>query len=138
MLNIISDEKIKCAKAWNIWELSISQLNPDQKNLERAEKDTNWCLAHSRIECHYFINNGFMRPSQILEDADIISKSEIPVIIVQGRFDICCPVKTAWDLHKRLPNSELHIVGAAGHSAKEPGITQKLVEACDKIKSIKL
>jgi len=58
------------------------------------------------------------------------------VSIIQGRYDVCCPPKTAWDLYKQLPKAEFHFVDDAGHSAKEVGIQKRLVEACDKYKNI--
>lgn len=127
---------MECAKAWSTWEMATSQLYVNPDNLKKASEDA-WSLAFARIESHYFMNKGFMRPSQILEDAGIIRDAGIPVTIVQGRYDVVCPAATAWELHKRLPTSELFIVDDAGHSAKETGITKKLVEACDKYKCLK-
>ncbi|KAI9294170.1 prolyl aminopeptidase serine peptidase [Neoconidiobolus thromboides FSU 785] len=129
------EERVKCAKAWSTWEMATSRLRVDQKGIERASNDI-WSLAFARIESHFFINKGFFKPNQLLENAHIIRDSKIPVTIVQGRYDVVCPAKSAWDLKKVLPEAELHIVEDAGHSAKEDGITKLLVDACDKYKSL--
>jgi proline iminopeptidase len=86
-------------------------------------------LSLARIECHYFANDAFLRPDQLLEDASKIA--DIPGIIVQGRYDLICPMESAWELHRAWPASELRVVADAGHSAAEPGIRSALVEATD-------
>ncbi|OXA64072.1 Proline iminopeptidase [Folsomia candida] len=129
-------EQVRCAKAWSTWEMATSQLRTNPENLAKAAEDK-WALAFARIESHYFVNEGFMRPNQIIEDAGIIADSGIPVSIVQGRYDVVCPATTAWDLFKKIPKAEFFIVDDCGHSAKEVGITEKLVAACDKYKSLK-
>jgi len=128
-------QKLRCAKAWSTWEMATSQLKVNPENLKRAESD-DWALAFARIECHFFINKGFMSPNQLIDNAHIIRKAKIPVTIVQGRYDVVCPAKTAWELYKQLPEAEFFFVDDAGHSAKEEGTTQKLVNACDKYKQI--
>ncbi|KAJ3090700.1 hypothetical protein HK102_002922 [Quaeritorhiza haematococci] len=127
-------ERMRCARAWSRWECATSKLYVDPAMIAKAENDT-WALAFARIECHYFINGGFFKsPTQILDDIDKIK--HIPAVIVQGRYDVVCPMYTAWDLHKRWPEAEFHVVHDAGHSAKEKGITARLVEATDKFKNI--
>ena len=129
-------ERLKCARAWSTWEMATSQLKVNPENLKKAAEDT-WALAFARIECHYFVNKGFFTsPTQLLDNAGIIKLSKVPVTIIQGRYDVVCPATTAWELHKRLPNSELHLIEDAGHSAKETGITRELVAACDKYKTL--
>jgi proline iminopeptidase len=86
-------------------------------------------MAIARIECHYFVNNGFLRPNQILEDAGKLA--EIPGVIVQGRYDVVCPPLNAWELHKAWPAAELNIIDDAGHAASEPGTTDALLAATD-------
>ena len=93
-------------------------------------KDSAYAAAFARIECHYFINGGFLRtPTQLLDDVARIRR--IPGVIVQGRYDVVCPMRSAWDLHRAWPEAELRIVGNAGHSAFEPGIARELVRATD-------
>ncbi|XP_037031168.1 probable proline iminopeptidase isoform X3 [Bradysia coprophila] len=128
-------ERLRCAKAWSTWEMATLQLKVNPENILRAENDT-WALAFARIECHYFINKGFLKPNQLIDEAYIIRDAKIPVTIVQGRYDMVCPAKTAWDLYKQLPEAEFFFVDDAGHSPKETGILMKLLEACDKYKTL--
>jgi proline iminopeptidase len=126
-------EKLKFAKAWTRWEMATSKLLIDHKNLQRGEEDK-FALAFARIETHYFINGGFMKKkNQLLEDAYKIK--DIPTEIVQGRYDVVCPAKSAYELHKKLNKSNLHIVPDSGHSCSEVGIIDALVRATDKFKN---
>ena len=118
------------AIAWNTWELSISQLLPNT-NIAQKLGEPAWLLAHSRIEIHYFTNRGFMEDGQLLKKENIDRIRHIPTTIVQGRYDVVCPPISAWELHKAWPESQLHFVHDAGHSATEPGTKKKLIEACD-------
>ncbi len=61
----------------------------------------------------------------------------IPTVIVQGRYDVVCPMTSAWQLHKAFPEAELIVVGDAGHSISEKGITSALIDATDKFKVMK-
>ncbi len=118
------------AKAWSIWEASTSKLIPDTDLVERFGEGS-FADAFARIECHYFINGGFFdNPNQLLDGIDTIR--HIPAVIVQGRYDIVCPMISAWELHRAWPESELIVINNAGHSATEAGITSALVEACDR------
>jgi proline iminopeptidase len=88
-------------------------------------------LAFARIEAHYFVNGGFLRhEQQLLEDVGKIA--HLPCVIVQGRYDVVCPVKSAWELSKAYPGADLRIVPDAGHSAFEPGIVHELLSATDR------
>lgn len=120
----------EAARAWSIWEGATSYLRLDPASLERFG-DAEFAEAFARIECHYFINGGFLRsPTQLLDDVDRIR--HIPCTIVQGRYDVVCPMKSAWDLHRAWPQADLRIVADAGHSAFEPGILSELVAATDR------
>ena len=88
-------------------------------------------LSIARIECHYFVNDAFLEPNQLLRDMPKIA--HLPGIIVHGRYDAICPLDNAWALHQAWPNSELQIIREAGHSATEPGIADALVRAADEI-----
>lgn len=117
------------AKAWSIWEASTSKLIPAPDLVERFGEGS-FADAFARIECHYFINGGFFdNPNQLLDNIDTIR--HIPTVIVQGRYDVVCPMVSAWELHRLWPESELIVVNDAGHSATEPGITSALIEASD-------
>lgn len=81
------------------------------------------------------MNGGwFKKDLQLLHDVDKIR--HIPSVIVQGRYDMVCPARTAWRLHKAWPEAEFHFVADAGHSAKESGTEAKLVEAANKFKDL--
>ena len=89
----------------------------------------------ARIECHYFKNGGcFEHPDQLLDGVQAIR--HIPAVIVQGRYDVCCPMTSAWDLHLRWPEAEFQVVPDAGHAAFEPGIAARLVEATDRFRGL--
>jgi proline iminopeptidase len=91
-------------------------------------------LSLARIECHYFMNNSFFPSENYL--IDYVKKiSHLPVVIVQGRYDVVCPMTSAWDLHRALPEAEFILVPDAGHSVSEKGITSALVDAMDRFKS---
>jgi proline iminopeptidase len=117
------------AKAWSVWEAATSYLRTDPATVAKFD-DPDYAAAFARIECHYFFNRGFLeRDDQLLRDARRIR--HIPTIIVQGRYDVVCPARSAWDLHRSLPDSTLQIVPEAGHSGFEPGIAAELVKATD-------
>ena len=119
----------EAARAWSLWEASTSKLLPDA-SLQAHHADMAYAEAFARIECHYFVNGGFFeRETWILETIDKIRG--IPAVIVQGRYDVVCPAKSAWDLHKAWPEADLRLVPDAGHSAFEPGIVRELVSATD-------
>jgi proline iminopeptidase len=124
-----AETRMAAARAWSVWEGSTSKLRPDPKVIERFGGDS-FAEAFARIECHYFVNGAFLRSdTQLLDEASRIA--HLPGVIVQGRYDVVCPAKSAWDLHRRWPASRLQIVGDAGHSITEPGIVEALVQATD-------
>lgn len=120
--------RIPAARAWSMWEGATSRLHVDPDLVARLG-EPHFAEAFARIECHYFVNGGFMDEGQLLRDAGRIA--HLPCVIVQGRYDVVCPPKSAWELAKALPRAELFLVPDAGHSAGEPGITARLVEATD-------
>ena len=121
------------ARAWSVWEGATSFLWQDKSHIESSAEDE-FALAFARIECHYFVNGGFFEhDDQLLRNVDRIRR--IPTVIVQGRYDVVCPLRSAWDLHRAWPEADLRIVQDAGHSAFEAGITHELVEATDHFKS---
>jgi len=118
------------ARAWSVWEGATSFLWQDKSHIESSAEDE-FALAFARIECHYFVNGGFFEhDDQLLRNIERIRN--IPAVIVQGRYDVVCPLRSAWDLHRAWPEADLHIVQDAGHSAFEPGIVHELVEATDR------
>ncbi|HET9484576.1 MAG TPA: prolyl aminopeptidase [Xanthomonadales bacterium] len=122
--------RVAAARAWSVWEGRTSFLleNPDYVS---AFDEDEHALEFARIECHYFVHGGFFRSEdQLLADAPKLAK--VPGTIVQGRYDVVCPMRSAWDLHRAWPEAELRIVPDAGHSAFEPGNTHELVLATDR------
>jgi proline iminopeptidase len=118
------------ARAWSTWECSVATLMQDPNLIAHCE-DLAFTLAFARIECHYFVNGGFLaRPTQLLDD--IARIRHVPGVIVHGRYDVICPARNAWRLHRAWPEAELVIVEAAGHSANEAGISSALVRATDR------
>ena len=125
------NERIKAAKAWSIWEASTSKLIQSTSALHAFE-DEKVAEAFARIECHYFINKGFFENDRWILD-NIYKIKEIPTYIVQGRYDVVCPMKSAWDLHREFPEAKFEIIQDAGHSMLELGIQKKLIEITDSI-----
>jgi proline iminopeptidase len=124
---------LEAARAWSVWEASTSFLRSNLDNIRKWSEDQ-FALAVARIECHYFVNRGFLRSeSQLLDDVPRIRK--IPATIVQGRYDIVCPATSAWDLHRAWPEADFRMVADAGHSAFEPGNVHELLLATDRYRS---
>ena len=119
------------AKEWTRWEMATSRLFPDPEYLEKAD-DLDFAVAFARIECHYFINGIFVEEGFILKRAKTIE--HIPTVIVQGRYDVVCPPRSAWELHKAMPQSRLVMVPDAGHSMGEVSIARELVAATDALR----
>jgi proline iminopeptidase len=122
--------RLEAARAWSVWEGATSSLlaNPKREDQFGAPE---FALALARIEAHYFVNRGFFEhEDQLLDDAERIRG--IPGVIVHGRYDVVCPIETAFELHKRWPEADFRIVPDAGHSAYEPGITSELIGATDR------
>ncbi|MBA3806097.1 MAG: prolyl aminopeptidase, partial [Acidobacteria bacterium] len=125
--------QLEAARAWSVWEGSTSKLFFDAAMIDKFD-EPEFALAFARIECHYFIHNAFFETDNYLIE-NVGKIRHIPAVIVQGRYDVVCPLMSAWELHRAWPESELHIIPDAGHSATEPGIISALIEATDKFKS---
>ena len=125
-------EKIAAARAWSIWEGSTSKLFFDHDSIEKFA-DTTFALAFARIECHYFMNNCFFPTDNYLIE-NVGKIRHVPGVIVQGRYDVVCPMRSAWDLHRAWPEAELHITPDAGHSIMEPGNLTALIDATDRFR----
>ncbi|GAA1051756.1 prolyl aminopeptidase [Dietzia natronolimnaea] len=123
--------EIGAARAWTRWETTTSTLLPRPGTGGGDEADR-FALAFARIENHYFVNDAFLDGRAILDRMDRIS--HLPAVIVHGRYDVVCPVTSAWELHAAWPGSELHIVPDAGHAMAEPGTTHHLLEATDRFR----
>ncbi len=124
----LTSDNIKLRKeaaiAWTNWELSTSHLIKKEFTIKETSRSL-FYDAFARIECHYFINNIFLEENYILNRVEKIK--HIRTNIIQGRYDVVCPVRSAWDLHQKLDNSTLTIVPNSGHSMSEKGITLELL-----------
>ncbi|MCE9671902.1 prolyl aminopeptidase [Myxococcus stipitatus] len=125
--------RLEAAKAWSIWEARTSYLRPNAELVARNSAE-DFALAFARIEAHYFANRGFLRSdTQLLDDVHRIR--HIPATIVQGRYDVVCPMESAWALHEAWPEAQFVVVPDAGHSANEPGTTAALLDATDRFRA---
>jgi len=120
----------QAARAWSIWEASTSKLIPEPALIDRFGGE-DFADAFARLECHYFMNKGFFTSeNQLLQNIDRIR--HIPTVIVQGRYDVVCPMFTAWELHQAFPEAEFMVIPDAGHSMTEIGIRSVLLDAGDR------
>jgi proline iminopeptidase len=126
--------RLEAARAWSIWEGSTSKLLPDPDLIEHFA-EPHMALALARIECHYFMNNSFFETDNYLIE-QVGKIRHIPTVIVQGRYDVVCPMMSAWELHRAWPEAELRVIPDAGHSVSEPGIIDALVEATDRFRNL--
>lgn len=122
--------RMSAAKAWSVWEGRTSTLLPNPA-VEDHFADPFHALSLARIECHYFAHDSFLEPNQILRDADRLRG--LPGTIVHGRYDLVCPLESAWELQRAWPDAEFRIVPDAGHSATEPRIVDALIDATDRM-----
>jgi len=120
--------RLEAARAWSLWEGRTLTLLPDPDTSDPFG-DPHFALAFARIENHYFIHHGWLDDGQLIRDVDRIR--HIPATIVQGRWDMACPVRTAHDLHRAWPEADYHLVEDAGHAFSEPGILDRLIRATD-------
>ena len=121
------------ARAWSLYEGACSTLLPNPENLAAASEDAH-AIGLARIEAHYFRNNVFDPETRLLDNVDKIRK--IPGVIVQGRYDIVCPIVSADALHRAWPEARYVIVPDAGHSAMEPGVRTALIDASQRFRAI--
>jgi proline iminopeptidase len=121
--------RLEAAEAWSTWEASALKLLQDQSIIDDFS-EPEMALALARIECHYFVNNCFFETDDYLLK-HIEKIRHIPAVIVHGRYDVVCPVKNAWDLHRVWPEAKLEIIADAGHAATEVGIADALIRATD-------
>lgn len=121
--------QLAAAKAWSKWEGETLTLLPDP-SVSNSFYDPDFALAFARIENHFFVHAGWMEDGQLIANVDRIR--HIPAVIVQGRYDVCTPPRTAWDLHRAWPEAEFHFADDAGHAYSQPGNLHHLIEATDR------
>lgn len=126
----VPEVRLAAARAWSVWEATTIKLHPDQEVIKKFA-DPSFAEAFARIENHYFVNHGFFdSDEQLLQNVDKIRL--LPGVIVQGRYDIVCPMLSAWELHQAWPEAEFIVVPDAGHAVTEPGIQTALLDATDR------
>ncbi|MDO1509074.1 MULTISPECIES: prolyl aminopeptidase [unclassified Neisseria] len=118
------EQALRAAKAWAEWESWLVQFDP-----KPVEEDAEQALAISRIENHYFVNGCWLENEKALL-ANVDKIRHIPTVIVQGRYDICTPMKSAWELKQAFPEADLRIV-QGGHASFEGEVAKGLVRAAD-------
>lgn len=121
------------ALAWSRYEGACSTLLPSHDTvLNFSELDFAERLA--RIEAHYFVNRLFIPQGSLLAGVEGIR--HIPAVIVQGRYDMVCPISTADKVHQAWPEATYNVVPDAGHAALEPGIRKALINATERFKRL--
>jgi proline iminopeptidase len=125
--------RLEAARAWAIWEGETGTLLPNPE-VSEGFRDDEFALAFARIENHFFVHGGWLEPEQLLRDVGRIR--HIPAVIVQGRYDVVCPMQSAWDLHRAWPEAEFVLVEGAGHSQSEPLIRDALIRATAKLAAL--
>lgn len=121
--------EIRFSRAWLAWENALASIESDGSD---SVVPSEYARAFARLGVHYFINQGFLDdPNYILNNADRLAS--IPGTIVQGRYDMVCPPKAAFDLHQRWPASDLVMVPMAGHALSEHRITAELIRTMQRI-----
>lgn len=123
------EKQIEAAIAWSSFEGQIITLLPEPSTADHFV-DPDYALAFARIENHYFVHGCWFEEGQLLRDAHRLS--DIPGTIVHGRYDMPCPARYAWALHKAWPKADFHLIEGAGHAYSEPGILDQLIRATDK------
>jgi proline iminopeptidase len=121
--------QIAAAKAWSLWEGETITLLPSEA-LSSSFGDDHFALAFARLENHYFVHDCWLEDGQFLRDAHRLHG--IPGVIVHGRYDMPCPARYAYQLHKAWPDAAFHLVEGAGHAWSEPGILDQLLRATDR------
>jgi len=121
--------QIEAALAWSQWEGQTITLLPEPSTSDVFGEDE-FALAFARIENHYFTHAGWLDEGQLLRDAGRLK--DIPGTIVHGRYDMPCPARFAWALHKAWPKADFHLIEGAGHAYSEPGILDQLIRATDR------
>jgi proline iminopeptidase len=121
--------RLEAAKAWSVWEGETITLLPNTK-LSGAHAEDHFALAFARLENHYFSHDCWLEDGQLLRDA--FKLQGIKGAIVHGRYDMPCPARYAYQLHKAWPQADFHLIEGAGHAYNEPGILDALIAATDR------
>ena len=125
-----TEVQLKAARAWSLWEGRTSTLLPKKSVIDHFGSD-HTALSLAKIECHYFMNDSFLQPNQLLNEASKLSG--IPGYIIHGRYDVVCPVEQAYALHQAWTAAKLTIAPSSGHSATEPEMVHALISATNEL-----
>ena len=123
------ERQIEAAKAWSGWEGETITLLPEPSTSDKFHED-HFALAFARIENHFFVHGGWLEEGQLLANAHRLAG--IDGVIIHGRYDMPCPARIAWQLHKAWPRAAFHLIEGAGHAFSEPGILDQLIRATDR------
>jgi proline iminopeptidase len=121
-------KQLEAAIAWSTWEGETITLIPDSATLE-THADPHFAIAFARLENHFFFHNCWIEEGQLLREAGRLR--DIPGVIVHGRYDMPCPARYAYELHKAWPQAEFYLIEGAGHAYTEPEILDRLIRATD-------
>jgi proline iminopeptidase len=124
-----TETQLAAARAWSLFEGEVITLLPNA-DLSAQHDDGHFALAFARLETHYFMHACWLEPDQLLRDAGRLRG--ISGTIVHGRYDMPCPARYAYALHKAWPEADFHLVEGAGHAYSEPGILDRLIQATDR------
>eukprot|EP00117_Sycon_ciliatum_P003481 scpid57835/ scgid0773/ Proline iminopeptidase; Prolyl aminopeptidase len=135
------EEVARCALAWSQWECASENFLISEERIRSAGDD--WAICRAKHECHYLAHGGFFSSRWPREDNALLDQIEktiqhVPGTIVQSRYDMICPMKTAWDLHQRWKKAEFVVVPDAGHSPAHPNVQAAFLKAIDRFKDASL
>jgi proline iminopeptidase len=119
----------RAARDWCVWEEAVVSATPGYRANPRYES-AEFRMAFARIVTHYFTHGAWLEDDQLLRNADRLAG--IPGVLIHGRLDLGGPLAAAWDLHRAWPDSELVVVGTAGHDTRDPGMSDSIVTALNR------
>ncbi|HVK94686.1 MAG TPA: prolyl aminopeptidase [Noviherbaspirillum sp.] len=119
------------ARSWSRYEGRCLFLRPDAAAIDDFSSDA-VSIGIGRLEAHYFLHQGFFADDQLIRNIDRIR--HLPAVIIQGRYDLVCPPRTAFRLAAAWPEAKMHVIDDAGHSGYEPGVAKALVAATEQFK----
>jgi proline iminopeptidase len=125
------EQSLQAARTWSRYEGSCLHLLQHPEVAEQFGTDA-VALGVGRLEAHYFLHDAFLTDDQLIRNIDRIR--HLPAAIIQGRYDVVCPIRSAWRLHQAWPEASFEIVEDAGHAAFEPGIASALVAATERFR----
>jgi len=120
--------RLDALQRWTAFEKAVSRLVPIPEKVAEEMEDSDYVLAHSLIENHYFRNHCFIDADELLRNA-ADRLAGIPVTLIASRYDQVCPIETANEFVSAVPHTQLVVVDDAGHTWRDPSNTQALLKA---------